>query len=692
MTIPRRDDLLALSPEAVAALANVGLVKRAQREIAEGKGPALAVEADGTVVGTFAGTTPTNAAIVARLVPNKPLRDCPCTCGAVTVCRHRVATALAYPEWARGAAAAGEDEPPEHVEWNPGSIEDDALAKFVGKRTLDRARVTERGGIVIVVVPWNERDRTPAAKLPSCTVRFHVPNDLAYARCDCATGTACEHVVLGVWAFREASAASTGVPLVAPRPISLGAAAKSGPAAAQSDTPSRSRALEDAAAMAEELLRMGVSNAPQRISERFARVRAALEAERLVWPLHAIESLESLVEAYRARSSRYQERRAAELVIEVVARHRATTRPAELPARFILGEGQPRETLLDHLRLVSLGARVEADNDARLVEVFLADPDSGDVLVFEKKWEPKEGDPAPATADLARRAALPGTPLTSVAHGQIVTRAAKRRANGLVVFGSNRSHTSVTPQRGDWGQLPAPLLFDDFGALEAYLRSLAPRMLRPRVLAEGFHVVRIAAVSEVAYVAAEQRVVVVVRDQNNALLLLERVHTSVTPNAIDAVASAAESGLRFAAGPVRRTSRGLVLEPFALVAASPGTGGGSGKEDGDAAVERVIVPDLAPAPSTHRAERAVARPREDDLSAALEAAGILVAETVHVGLSRLPSTYGPRLARNTAQLGQVGLEGLARAATRFATALGSHEASPRFFDFALLVELARELA
>ncbi|MFO0673774.1 MAG: hypothetical protein U0235_29840 [Polyangiaceae bacterium] len=33
-----REDLLALTPEAMAALANVGLVKRAQREIAEGKG------------------------------------------------------------------------------------------------------------------------------------------------------------------------------------------------------------------------------------------------------------------------------------------------------------------------------------------------------------------------------------------------------------------------------------------------------------------------------------------------------------------------------------------------------------------------------------------------------------------------------------------------------------------------------
>jgi hypothetical protein len=70
-----RADLLALTPEAVATFANVGLVKRAQREIAEGAGPALHEESDGTIVGTFAD------GVVARLPLGTSLKAAPCTCG-----------------------------------------------------------------------------------------------------------------------------------------------------------------------------------------------------------------------------------------------------------------------------------------------------------------------------------------------------------------------------------------------------------------------------------------------------------------------------------------------------------------------------------------------------------------------------------------------------------------------------------
>jgi len=71
-----RKDLLALTPEAVASLANLGLVKRAQREIAEGQGPQLEELDDGTVIGTFADKT------VAKLLAGKTLKDSPCTCNA----------------------------------------------------------------------------------------------------------------------------------------------------------------------------------------------------------------------------------------------------------------------------------------------------------------------------------------------------------------------------------------------------------------------------------------------------------------------------------------------------------------------------------------------------------------------------------------------------------------------------------
>ena len=66
-----RADLAAMTPEALAALANVGLVKRAQREIEGGQGPKVHEEEGGVVVATFPD------GISTRLLPGKALKDTP---------------------------------------------------------------------------------------------------------------------------------------------------------------------------------------------------------------------------------------------------------------------------------------------------------------------------------------------------------------------------------------------------------------------------------------------------------------------------------------------------------------------------------------------------------------------------------------------------------------------------------------
>src|SRR6185295_11148966 len=140
--------------------------------------------------------------VVTRLAPGVPLRETVCSCGAITVCRHRVAVALAYPAWhaAQAPAAEGAGEAPAPAEpWSPSCFTDAELQAALGKRTLDRARAVVRSGVVVELEPGE----IPGARLPTCVVRFHVPRDLAYARCDCALTTACEHVAVAAWAFRE---------------------------------------------------------------------------------------------------------------------------------------------------------------------------------------------------------------------------------------------------------------------------------------------------------------------------------------------------------------------------------------------------------------------------------------------------------------------------------------------------------
>src|SRR6185312_8736558 len=380
-----RKDLLALTPEAVAALANLGLVKRAQREIAEGNGPALEETDDGTVIGKFADGT------IAKLFAGKTLKDSPCSCNASSVCRHRVAVALAYKSW---HASELEGAPPPSsarvpAEWSPAEIDDAALEKSLGPKRLERARFAMRGGLLVTI----EREGVPTAKLPACTVRFLVPRDPAYAKCDCKDAQqGCEHVALAVWAFREA-ASHEGASVV----VSLGTRANKEEAT-----------LDKALDVASTILRSGVAHAPPNLGSLFLAARADLDKNGFVWPLGAIEDLERAVEAYVARSALYSSREVAELLCEIEARSRASRFHAELPARYVLGQDEARTTALDKVRLVSLGARVSADGRVRFASVYLADPDSAMVLVlkkrfdFKEKEEPEEG-PALAKRDIASR-------------------------------------------------------------------------------------------------------------------------------------------------------------------------------------------------------------------------------------------------------------------------------------------------
>ena len=121
-----------------------------------------------------------------------------------------MAVALAYPAFARasglsGAAATSATADTPAPPWSPGSVDDEALAKLVPRRMLERASALKAQGYIAQVRRGAfAGEDVPAVMLATCTVRFLVPRDLAFARCDCSAGTGCEHVLLAVWAFRVA--------------------------------------------------------------------------------------------------------------------------------------------------------------------------------------------------------------------------------------------------------------------------------------------------------------------------------------------------------------------------------------------------------------------------------------------------------------------------------------------------------
>ena len=627
---------MALTPQAVAALSNLGLVKRAQKELEQGKGPALEVLEDGTVVGRFADGA------VARLEPGRGLRDSPCTCASSGVCRHRVGVALAYPAFARAGAGAKSEG---GGAWSPGEVSDEALAATVPTRLLERAAAYRERGFVARVHRGAGGEDIPAVALATCSVRFLAPRDLSYARCDCATALRCEHVPLAVWAFREADRREPGAGEVVVEVSS-----------ARGGDPGHGAALEAAVEVASFVLAEGVeplSGTPAH-GARFAVARTAMERGRMAWLLGALDELEQVLIDHGARSARYAPERAASVLAEVFARTAAARAPADataVPARAILGGDEAPETRLDHLRAISLGARVLAAGRDRAVELFLVDPAAAGLLVLRRDYTYADDEIPEDGPALARRSAFGGASVEMAARGQVVTTGATRWPNRLVGFSSRGlARTSVTPHAGDWRDLPAEIRVDDVEALGVRMRERAPRFLRPRLLAEDVHVFGVSEVLDVAYVPGAQRLSARVADLAGGELQVELAHRSVTPGALDALAELLQGQrgrICALSGEARWTGHGVVVQPIAV-----------------ARVDDVpVVLDLEPAPTkTGKMRVNELRPPEDPVAAVVSRASGLLQEAAHRGLRHLDVGWKERMDQAATALDAHGLTRLGTAA------------------------------
>ena len=622
-----RADLLALTPEAVAALANVGLVKRAQKELEQGKGPEISEDADGVVTGVFPD------GIIARLPPGVALREAPCSCGSSTVCRHRVALALAYPAWVQEPAEFQDvGASPAASSWSPGEVDDEALRARLGRRTFERAAALRRAGVTVAVRRPDRTDPAASAELPSCTVRFLVPGDLAWARCDCAARQDCEHVALAVWAFRAADARDREAPR-----LLVEVADRSAVAGLD--------ALDEAARLAGEILLDGVVHARPSLAPAFALCREGLRRAGQTWPFTLLEDLEEQLAAWRVRSSRHGAGNVAALLAELEARRRAVARGGELPAPFVLGQGEALETRLDHLRLVSLGARVQADGQSsqknREAEVFLADPDTASVLVLRKRWTFGDGEEPLSAPELAGRRVASGATLEGLAKGQAVTRVARRRANRLLVLGDARGGlTSILPQAGAWEVLPAPLRVTRLADLAEAWAARPPRLLRPRVLAEDVHVVAVRDVAWIADLPGTQSLAAGVLDEDGEMILLRKPWRAVAPHALDFLAAAlagAWGPVRFVSGEIRRHLGRFEMEPLAV------------------ACDRLVVPDLEKGHAEVPRLDPAHEPDEPPVESAAAAALGLLDEGAHHGLRHAAAGYPDRLRAAGKRLDAVGL-------------------------------------
>ena len=539
MSADPRPDLVALTDDGLVQLSNAGLVKRGLKDLAAGTGPDLAVAEDGVVSAAFADGTLT------RLAPGKALNEATCTCPASGMCRHRVMLALSYRDRFSGEVA------PEAEGWDPAAIDGEAFEASLPATTKSELARLSAARIDVRL----ERGAVPSARLPTATVRFLVPGDLDYARCDCAAGLRCAHVALALRAFKASNGAAE---------VSLGAAEPATAAGADDLLPAVDAALSH-------LLDVGLVAGVAAHAQTLAQARRASEAAGATQLTLALDALVDQIEAYEARSARHDEAETLALATELYARPRAGDRA------MALGIGEPFETAMSKTRLVSLGARLRAEGDDIRAGVLFADSDTGATMLLEKLFSPSPHEAGRLADTVGRRQLAPGLSVSGAARGQILTSVGRRRADGLLALGSGASGKTALAPRDATFEFTEPLKARDAAALVDRFAARPPAFLRPRRKVDDVHVFNVAETLGQSWRPGAQIWQGAVRLGDGATLTLERAYDAAAPGALDILSAVFEGrhgALRQVAGTVRLEGGALTLDPWSIGA------------------ERFIVPDV----------------------------------------------------------------------------------------------------
>lgn len=571
MTI--RSDLLELTPEALMALSNAGFVKRAQKEVAEGKLPELTEHDDGRVDATFGDGNQVSFPM------GKTLRDATCSCPASSMCRHRVTLVLAYQALhAAGVTSEADDTQPPAVSagWSPARFSQQL--NEVPLSVISRAKKLVQGSVVVQLSKGSGAQATPSARLPMCDVRFFSRSSLAHARCDCIQETICEHIVMAVWGFEQAELSQPDFQQLTLQ-ISVPDGAQTGPNALFEQP----EAVLLQTALDKLLLKLwsdGSSQPDTAIKPLMAEVSRHAQQLQWRWVSESLDDIQQGIADQHHRSSRYHPvdflQRISGLSARLVAaRHmdlqaQQQTLP-RLPAAEIVGLGVKGEIQLEHLKLVSLGARYWADEQQEGVKLIFTDPDSQALMVIERQW-PKHSDPQGIPTPIGSRR-IAGHPVKKLAASQVITNAAKRRANGALDIASGKQYTSVLPLSSRaWELLGEPLRQPDAAALKRYLQQALPDFVRPRQPIEQLHILPVSEVLDWRWDPALQCLQIdmlsgEVSDDSDNLVTVSLNYDIAAPQAIEALAKAMLTPAtppRLISGRVKIESGTLIIEPLAV--------------------------------------------------------------------------------------------------------------------------------
>ncbi|SET20958.1 SWIM zinc finger family protein [Thorsellia anophelis] len=577
----KRIDLLELSNDALVALSNVGFVKRATKEIAAGNIPEIKIQDDLTLSAQF------EDGHSVQLADGKGLREANCTCPASGMCRHRVTLVLAYQATYQETDSHQADSDLTNS-WSFSAFNDQI--QMLPKSILNKANKLVANRIVVQLDSGKMAKEVPHAKLPMCDVRFFSKNNLSHAKCDCIEERICEHIIIAVWAFEQANNDLSKAEI-----LSVEVNCKNDANAVQNELAQNIFENQTAQLLDNSLselflqLWMEGSNQPQSILEGLLS-QSINYAQKLgwYWIIESLIEIRALINDQHNRSTRYHPLIFLESITNLTARVLAAKQMANMasqsllpkvPASDILGLGIKGEVKLSHTKLISLGTKLWSDEQHEGVKLLFIDPDTHAVLNLIKQWPKIEDDESGYKNTLSTRK-LAGTSLNKLASSQVITNAAKRLANGMIEFKSNKQNTTILPlSPTSWDLLGEPIRQPSANALCSYLNQSNPDFIRPKQLTDQLFILPVTHVLDWGWDAALHCLdikIISTEEQSDQLheatvdniVHIQFKYDPISPNAVDVLARAMFDEIskpKLISGIAKLKGGKLYLEPLAVI-------------------------------------------------------------------------------------------------------------------------------
>lgn len=522
-----RRDLLSLEEDDLAALSNRGNVNRARRELERGD---LTYQMN--VIGDdlqFTWSDPVTCTIFSE----HPLTQARCTCPATRLCRHILRSVLAYKRDTEDAETIAEA-------WDPGELLAWSQDRFSTARRK-RAAELESEGLVIELT----RGLKPNAVFHGLghSIKFLVPHDGRYTRCDCPEDAPCIHTLLAIRAFSR-----------------LDPELRVGLDETKETHDLETGTLEAAEEALADILDEGISHTPSEIMDRLESHEKKLRENGLLWPAEALNDIRQQHEYYHGHDARFSSERLVELVGEFTMRCDAirSLEHHSIPALFVAGRlDLDRHTRLGSARLVGLGITTRIYTNSTRVQAMLVDITSGAIIVAAHHFTHE--DHPPSFANLARRLVFRGRHLHDLGSGQLIIKAGRLSSTNELEIG--RAGASRYTQKFEWETLPSPVWGDSFGEVIARLETLPPASLRPRSASEDFHVLPVASVEEAGFDGRTQSVKATLHDSFGTIANLVHPYLDANREGTERLLRAFESGDRLVlvSGRNRLGAHGLTI-------------------------------------------------------------------------------------------------------------------------------------